>query len=110
MSEPSLTLADLADEVRSKNAGPFWTTLDVFAKDAACYAVVSDESVVNEAVVAELYGIDEIDVRLYRIPDLRVIKISFPRPVPQGGLHDRDMHSGQHHVPLALLAVPRPAA
>jgi hypothetical protein len=34
------------------------------------------------------------------------VKISFPRPVPQGSLRDRDMHSGQHHVPLALLPIP----
>jgi hypothetical protein len=24
----------------------------------------------------------------------------------QGSLRDRDMHAGQHHVPLALLRVP----
>lgn len=106
MPESPLTVANLAHEVRSKNAGPFWTTLDVFLKDAASYTLVADESVLNEAIVAELYDLDEADVRLYRIPSLNVIKISFPRPVPQGGLHDRDMHSGQHHVPLALLRVP----
>lgn len=109
MSESSLILADLAHEVRSKNAGPFWMTLDIFAKDAAGYAVVADEAILNESIVADLYGIDEADVRLFRIPSLNVIKISFPRPVPQGGLHDRDMHSGQHHVPLALLRVPAPS-
>jgi hypothetical protein len=32
--------------------------------------------------------------------------VSFPRPLPQGGLHDRDIHSGQHHVPLAETVVP----
>lgn len=107
MSESTLTLADLAHEVRSKNAGPFWTTLDVFVKDAAGYAIVADESFLNEAVIADLYGLDEADVQIYRIASLHVVKISFPRPVPQGGLHDRDMHSGQHHVPLALLPIPR---
>ncbi len=108
MSECPLTLADLAHEVRSKNAGPFWTTLDVFFKDTAGYAVASDESVLNEKTVAELYDLDVADVRLFRIPSLLVVKISFPRPVPQGGLRDRDMHSGQHHVPLALMRVPTP--
>jgi hypothetical protein len=32
--------------------------------------------------------------------------VSFPRPVVQGSLHDRDMHAGQHHVPLASVLVP----
>ena len=39
-------------------------------------------------------------------PDLHVVKVSFPRPVVQGSLHDRDMHAGQHHVPLANVVVP----
>ncbi|MCZ4604147.1 DUF4387 family protein [Streptomyces sp. Lzd4kr] len=37
---------------------------------------------------------------------LNVVKISFPRPVSQASLFDRDIHSGQHHVPLAVLPVP----
>ncbi|WVH81819.1 DUF4387 family protein [Lentzea sp. DG1S-22] len=44
------------------------------------------------------------DVQIFRIPSLNVVKISFPRPVAQGGLLDRDVHAGQHHVPLAALA------
>ena len=44
--------------------------------------------------------------QVFRIPQLRVIKVSFPRPVVQGSLHDRDMHSGQRHVPLANTTVP----
>jgi hypothetical protein len=31
--------------------------------------------------------------------------VSFPRPAPQGGVQDRDMHAGQQHVPLAQLAL-----
>jgi hypothetical protein len=33
------------------------------------------------------------------------VKISFPRPVVQGSLRDRDIHADQDHVPLASLAV-----
>jgi hypothetical protein len=35
-----------------------------------------------------------------------VVKVSFPRPIVQGSLRDRDMHAGQHHVPLAKTVVP----
>jgi hypothetical protein len=45
-------------------------------------------------------------VQIFRLPDLRVVKVSFPRPIAQGSLHDRDMHAGQHHVPLAGIACP----
>jgi hypothetical protein len=100
------TIADLALEVRSKNAGPFWVTMELFMRDADGYAVVADATFVNEQVVADLYQVDADSIQLFRIPSLNVVKISFPRPVSQGSLRDRDMHAGQHHVPLASLAVP----
>jgi hypothetical protein len=100
------TLTDLSLEVRSKNAGPFWVTMELFMRDEAGYAIVADESFVNEQVLADLYQVDADTIQLFRIPSLNVVKISFPRYVVQGSLRDRDMHAGQHHVPLALLRVP----
>jgi hypothetical protein len=104
------TLQDLALEVRSKNAGPFWVTMELFMRDEAGYRTAADEEFLNENVIAELYGVPADGVRIFRIPALDVVKISFPRPIPQGGLRDRDIHAGQHHVPLALLALPGRAA
>ncbi|MEU7787904.1 DUF4387 domain-containing protein [Amycolatopsis sp. NPDC049159] len=102
---PETTLADLAYEVRSKNAGPFWVTMELFMRDADGYRVAADEEFLNERVVALLYHVDEATVQIFRIPSLNVVKISFPRPVSQGSLRDRDMHAGQHHVPLAGMVV-----
>jgi Domain of unknown function (DUF4387) len=103
---PEATLADLAHEVRSKNAGPFWVTMELFMRDAEGYRIAADESFLNERVIAELYRVEERTVQMFRIPSLAVVKISFPRPVSQASLRDRDVHSGQHHVPLAVLPVP----
>ncbi|WP_205473062.1 DUF4387 domain-containing protein [Nocardioides sp. SYSU D00038] len=100
------TLGDLALEVRSKNAGPFWVTMELFMRDADGYRIVADESFLDERLIADLYRVDASTIRIYRIPSLNVVKISFPRPVSQGSLRDRDMHAGQHHVPLALLRAP----
>lgn len=100
------TLQDLAIEVRSKNAGPFWVTMELFMRDAAGYAVVADETFINEDVIAKLYDVPADGVRIFRLPSLNVVKISFPRPIPQGSLRDRDIHAGQHHVPLAVLTPP----
>jgi uncharacterized protein DUF4387 len=97
------TVNDLAREVRSKNAGPFWVTMEVFLRDDAGLA---DVAFLDERVIAELYRVPAADVQIFRIPSLNVVKISFPRPVVQGSLHDRDMHAGQHHVPLATLPLP----
>jgi hypothetical protein len=96
----SVSVGDLAVEVRSKNAGPFWTTMELFMRDAAGLAAVS---FVDASVIARLYGVPAESVQIFRIPSLNVVKISFPRPVSQGSLRDRDMHAGQHHVPLAQL-------
>ncbi|WP_219460669.1 DUF4387 domain-containing protein [Nonomuraea rhizosphaerae] len=103
---PPRTVGDLALEVRSKNAGPFWVTMELFMRDADGYRIVADEAFLDERVIAGLYRVEAGTIQLFRIPSLNVVKISFPRPVSQGSLRDRDMHAGQHHVPLAALRVP----
>ncbi|WFF00137.1 DUF4387 domain-containing protein [Micromonospora sp. WMMD964] len=100
------TVADLALEVRSKNAGPFWVTMELFMRDTAGYAVVADPGFLDAPLIARLYGVPADTIRIFRIPALNVVKISFPRPVAQGSLRDRDIHAGQHHVPLAMLPLP----
>lgn len=98
------TLADLALEVRAKNAGPFWMTLEAFMRDDAGYCAA--DKLITPETVATLYRVKPETLQIFRIPELRVVKISLPRPIGQGSLHDRDMHAGQHHVPLAMLPVP----
>ena len=61
------------------------------------------ESVESAWKIARLYHVDASTVRIYLLPALRAIKISFPRPTAQGGVHDRDLHAGQQHVPLLSL-------
>ena len=97
------TVGQLAELVRSKNAGPFWLTLDVFFVTDADYRRVAAPGVLTEAAVAAAYQVPSDTVTVYRLPNIRVLKVSFPRPVAQGGFADRDMHSGQQHLPLANL-------
>ncbi|HYS41455.1 MAG TPA: DUF4387 domain-containing protein [Pseudonocardiaceae bacterium] len=97
------TLSDYALEIRSKNAGPFWVTMEAFMKDANGYAIAADA--ITETTIAALYGVPPQNVLIFRIPALNVVKISFPRSISQASLRDRDIHAGQHHVPLACLAV-----
>jgi hypothetical protein len=99
------TIGDVAELVRSKNAGPFWQTLDIFLPDDDVYRLVADSPHLDEEVVARLYGVAPEHVQLFRLPSIRVVKISFPRPTTQGGVEDRDMHAGQQHVPLAQVVL-----
>ena len=94
------TLQDLATEVRSKNAGPFWITVDLFFDDADTYARHSDDPALGAGAIADLYGVDVAQVKRFKIDSLNVVKLSFPRLKPQGGALERDMHGGQQFVPM----------
>lgn len=83
-------LGQLVSKVRSKNAGPFWLTIDIFCGDAAAFERVRRG--LGDDVVARLYGVDRQLLKRFDIPSLNVVKFSVPRPVVQGTRGDRDMH------------------
>lgn len=83
-------LGTLVSKVRSKNAGPFWLTIDVFCGDPAVFERV--RAGLRDDVVARLYGVDRQLLKRFDIPSLNVVKFSVPRPVVQGTRTDRDMH------------------
>lgn len=105
MPDRALTVGDLSERVRSKNAGPFWLTFDVFLSDAEAYRTAVASRAINAEAIAKAYNVSADTVQIFELPDLAAIKVSFPRPVTQGSTHDRDMHAGQQHVPLASLLV-----
>ncbi len=100
------TLGNFANLVRSKNAGPFWITFDVFFKSDADYESVKEAKILVPATISSLYQTASDDVRVYWLPALLAAKISFPRPTTQGSFTDFDMHAGQHHIPLSGLPIP----
>ena len=94
-------LGQLATLVRSKNAGPFWMTFDIFLPDAAAYErAAASHALTDVDAIAARYAVSPDTVKIFRLPNLNAIKISLPRPSAQGGPHDRDMHGGQQYVPL----------
>ena len=96
-------LGDLVHTVRSKNAGPFTVTVDVFCGSETAWGEVRAK--VTRQRVADLYRVAPDAVRRFELPDLRVLKLSFPRPVRQGSRLDRDMHAAQLAVLLEELEV-----
>jgi len=98
-----MRLADLVADIRSKNAGPFWITVDVFCGDNNAYQKVS--RLLDNRDIARLYQQPVDKLQRYDLPDLYVIKFSFPRTVVQGNRFDRDMHGAQYAVLLAELDV-----
>jgi hypothetical protein len=93
-------LKDVAGYVRSKNAGPFWLTVDIFFLDARAFRDNANAPALSAERIAAIYGVDPAGVTRYDVPALNTIKFSLPRPTVQGGDVERDMHSGQSYVRL----------
>jgi hypothetical protein len=98
-------LKEVAQYVRSKAAGPFWVTIDIFCDGAPVFERVRKAPWLAGPTIGDLYGVPADAVKVFELPALNVIKISFPRVRPQGSLHDADSHAGQYFVPLLDLPV-----
>ena len=96
-------LADLVPKIRSKNAGPFRVTVDIFCGDAARFAEISAR--LTTAHVCARLRADPAMVKRFDIESLAVIKFSFIRPAVQGSRFDRDMHGAQLGVLFAELEI-----
>ena len=81
--------------IRSKNAGPFWLTIDIFCDDVSTFQRLCDEPRLGSSAIASLLHTDPTGIKTFKIEALNVIKISLPRPVVQGAVDDRDMHGAQ---------------
>ncbi|WP_323005364.1 DUF4387 family protein [Pseudorhodobacter sp.] len=88
-----MTLGEQVLKVRSKNAGPFWVTIDIFCGSPEVYQRIMSQ--IDTSRVAALFDTPLQLVRRFDIADLHVIKFSIPRPVVQGSRSDRDMHGAQ---------------
>lgn len=94
-------LKDIANVIRSKNAGPFELTLDVMLKDQEMFEALRAANVINKEVIAKLYQIPESDViSIVYFPNAKAIKATIVRPLPSGGLGERDVYGAQQHAPL----------
>lgn len=83
-------LGKLVAKVRSKNAGPFWLTVDIFCGSPEAFEMIVNE--VSTDRIAKLLGAEPANIKRFDIASLNVVKFSLPRPNVQGSIHDRDMH------------------
>lgn len=98
-------LIDLADVLRSKNAGPLTLTIDVMFEDKDKYERVVRSGVINQKKISALYNVDENDVQIIEYGIVNTIKISFPRKHVSGSLLDDDVYGCQQHRPVAEIVV-----
>ena len=93
-------VSEVCKHVRSKNAGPYWVTFDLFFNDAAHFNQYHDSPTLSPDLFATLYGAAGDTVKQFSVPSLNLVKVSFGRKTPQGGEVERDMHCGQQFVRL----------
>ena len=100
-------LYDIAEVLRSKNAGPLSITLDLLFADEATYRRVADSEALTPGGVADLYELAVEDVRIVHFDAANAIKITLPRKGPTSGAPgDRDVYGAQQHGPLINLMIP----
>jgi len=94
------TVREVCRHVRSKNAGPFWVTFDLFFKDRDGFANYAMHPAIGPATFERLFGTDPALVKRFPVESLNMVKISCVRPTPSGSREERDLHSGQMFVSL----------
>ena len=97
-------LRTIAEKVRSKNAGPFWITVDIFCGSGDAFTRISEG--LDTALAARVLDCPLQTLKRFDIPDLNVVKISLPRPQVQGTAADRDMHGAALANILAEIDIP----
>jgi hypothetical protein len=106
MTSGHTTIGDLAVLVRSKNAGPFWLTIDIMFDKPEAYRRVRDSETINRAEIARIYRRDPSQIIVVNHDAALAIKVSFPRPQSSGSKYDSDVYGGQQYAPLLSLPVP----
>ena len=102
-------LTQLAEVIRSKNAGPFELTLDIIFKDQATYEKVKTGRVINRELVAGLYKVPvEKIIALVEFDPAWAVKITMERPRPVGEIGETDVYGAQQHGPLLNLEIELP--
>lgn len=101
------TIESAASVVRSKNAGPFQITIDVFFKDPVVYESFKADGRLTADLVAQLYAIDVADVLgIFFWDAVSALKITLRRNASAGSPRDNDCYGAQQQAPLLNIPVP----
>ena len=97
---PPRTLVDLAQVIRSKNAGPTQLTIDVFLRNADAYATCAASPAMTCAAIALRYGLPADHVQRHLLQAIHAIKYVMPRAIVAGSPGDGDVYGAQQHGPM----------
>lgn len=94
-------LRDLANVIRSKNAGPYELTFDVILKDRETYHQVVGAGIFTKDLLCRLYKIKtEAVIGIVFFEAANAIKMTIERPLSSGAFYERDVYGACQHAPL----------
>lgn len=94
------TIENTVKYIRSKNAGPFWLTIDAFCNDVEDTRKVTAAFERERPFIANAYHVQPDDLQIYCLEHIQVAKVSLPRVPVEGSRDECDMHGGQMYVSL----------
>ena len=100
-----MKLSDIAQVIRSKNAGARRLTLDIIFGSDADYQRVAQSPALDADHIARLYRVSPEQVSIIPYPVGRAIKIVMARGIMAGDPGDRDVYGAQQHAPLLGIEV-----
>lgn len=95
-----ITIEKTVKYIRSKNAGPFWLTIDAFCNDVEDTRKVTAAFERERELIARSFQVKPEDLQIFCLEHIQVAKISLPRVPIEGSRDERDMHGGQQYVTL----------
>jgi len=104
-----MKLHELASVLRSKSAGPFRKTFDIFFAEEGPYQRVKNSGILTQELVAKLYHIRPEEVQgIYFVDGARGIKITIPKPPREanGDPRCRDVYGAQQYISLLDVEIP----
>jgi hypothetical protein len=99
-------ISQLAQFVKSGNAGATHFTFDIGFDRREVFEHVYNSGVVSKDAIARIYGISSDVVQTFAYYPSLTIKITIPRPTISGGAAERDFDGTQQFAPLLDLDVP----
>lgn len=104
-----MKLQELASVLRSKSAGPFRNTFDIFFAEEGPYKRVKSSGILTKDLIAKLYHIKPEEIHgIYFVDGARGIKITIPKPSQEanGDPRCRDIYGAQQYIALLDIDIP----
>lgn len=113
--QPPEKLSDIAEILRSKNAGPYEITMDVVFDSEASFNFIKKSDLLSRENVARALQVSQEDIIWIGFYDPAIaFKVTIPRyrggkKASAGSFMENDIHGSQQHLGLFKLKLPEPA-